>query len=109
MAQSTNKDLIYLSATEALQLFKEKKLSPVDVLKAQIERIEALNGKVNCITYKHFDSALEQARESESRYVKGNPRPLEGITTAIKDENEVEGCCNGEEVWLQIGRWANAN
>jgi amidase len=87
----SNEELCYLSATEALQLFKEKKLSPVDVLKAQIERIEALNGKVNCITYKHFDSALEQARESESRYLKGNPRPLEGITMAIKDENEVEG------------------
>ena len=59
---------------------------PVDLLKAQVKRIEALNSKVNCITYEHFDEALKEAKQSEDRYRRGDARPLEGITVAIKDD-----------------------
>ncbi|UCE64743.1 MAG: amidase [Nitrospirota bacterium] len=84
-------ELAYMPAEEALKRFKAKKLSPVEVLKEQISRIEALNNKVNCITYKHFDEAMKSAKASEARYVKGTPRALEGVTVAIKDENQVKG------------------
>ena len=67
-------------------MFRAKKASPVDLLKAQIERIEALNSKINCITDAHFDEARKEARESEARYRRGEARPLDGITVAIKDE-----------------------
>ena len=88
---SSDIELAYMPAEEAIKLFKAKKLSPVDVLKAQIRRIEALNSKVNCITYRHFDEAMEAAKISEARYMRGNPRPLEGVTVGIKDENDVKG------------------
>ena len=84
-------DLVYLSAAEALKLFREKKLSPVELLNAQIQRIESLNDRVNCIAYPHFEDALVSARESEQRYVKGNPLPLDGIPCAIKDDADVKG------------------
>ncbi|MFH1135074.1 MAG: amidase [Pseudomonadota bacterium] len=84
-------DLCYKSASELLKLFKEKQLSPVELLKSQISQIEKENSKLNCITYKHFDQAMGQAKESEKRYQNGNPRALEGITCAIKDENDVMG------------------
>ena len=42
--------------------------------------------KVNCITDEHFDQALKEAQQSEDRYRRGDARPLEGITVAIKDE-----------------------
>ncbi len=67
-------------------MFRARKASPVDLLKAQIKRIEALNPKVNCITYEHFDQAMKEAQQSEDRYRRGDARPLEGITVAIKDE-----------------------
>ena len=67
-------------------MFRARKASPVDLLKAQIKRIEALNSKINCITYEHFDQALKEAQQSEDRYRRGDARPLEGITVAIKDE-----------------------
>ena len=51
-------------ASELRKLFALKKLSPVELLKAQIDRIEALNGLVNCITFRHFDEALKAAAES---------------------------------------------
>ncbi|MBO0763112.1 MAG: amidase [Hyphomicrobiaceae bacterium] len=85
------KDPVYSPATELLARFRERKLFPMEVLEAQIERIEALNDKVNCITYKHYDEARTAARESERRYRLGNPRPLEGITVAVKDEYQTKG------------------
>ena len=78
--------LSYASVDDLIALFRAGKASPVDLLEAQIARIEALNSKINCITYAHFDQARDEAKQSEDRYRKGNPRPLDGITVAIKDE-----------------------
>ncbi len=79
-------EMVYQSASKLLELFKAKKLSPVEVLEAQIERFEEVGEVINAVTYTHFDEAMEAARESEQRYVDGNPRPLEGITVGMKDE-----------------------
>ena len=80
-------ELIYMSATELIGKFKSKKLSPVEVLEAQIERWGDIGDQVNCVTYTHFDDARTAAKESEKRYANGNPRPLEGITVGVKDEH----------------------
>ncbi|WP_157019247.1 amidase [Mesorhizobium xinjiangense] len=84
-------DPTYLPATELLKRFRDGDLAPSDVLEAQIKRIEELNDKVNCITYRHFDEARAAAQESDKRYKDKNPRSLEGITVAVKDEYEVKG------------------
>jgi amidase len=78
--------LCYASVEDLMAMFRAGKASPVDLLKAQIKRVEALNSKINCITYEHFDQALKEAQQSEARYRRGDARPLEGITVAIKDE-----------------------
>lgn len=86
-----NNELVYLPAAEILKLYQEKKLSPVEMLNAHIQQIEAHNEKVNCIVQEHFDEALTAAKESEERYMNGNPRALEGIPCAIKDDAQVNG------------------
>lgn len=78
--------LCYASVDELKAMFKARKASPVDLLKAQIKRIETFNPKVNCITYEHFEQATKEAKESEARYRRGDARPLEGITVAVKDD-----------------------
>ena len=78
--------LSYASVDELVALFKAGKASPVDLLKAQIRRIETHNESVNCITDAHFDQAMKEAEASEARYRRAEARPLEGITVAIKDE-----------------------
>jgi amidase len=78
--------LCYASVDKLKAMFQAGKASPVDLLKAQIKRIEALNSKVNCITYTHFDQAMKEAEESEARYRRGEARALEGITVALKDD-----------------------
>jgi len=61
-------DLCYMSATEALALFRARKLSPVELMKAVIARAGAVNKKVNAFTFTHFDEALDLAlRKSEQR------------------------------------------
>jgi amidase len=84
-------ELCYMSAAELLPLFKARKLSPVEVLKAQIARYKAVNEMVNCVTYTHFDSAMKRATESEKRWRNGTARALEGITCGIKDEHHDVG------------------
>ncbi len=87
----TQEEVCFLPATELLRLFRAQEISPVDVLKVQIARIEALNPSINAITIKHYKEALVQAKESEKRYQQDNPRPLEGLTCAIKDDVDVKG------------------
>ena len=88
-----NLDLCYMTATEAVAAFKAHTLSPVELLKAIIARCQQLEPKVNALTYTYFDRALEQAKAAESEYTRrgGEPRPLEGVTVAIKDFHPVKG------------------
>jgi len=87
----TGEDLAYLPASVQLELFHSRQLSPVDVLEAQIAQYEQHNDQVNAVTYTHFDKARTEARESEQRWRRGDPRPLEGITCALKDEHHEKG------------------
>jgi aspartyl-tRNA(Asn)/glutamyl-tRNA(Gln) amidotransferase subunit A len=82
-----------MPATEALRLFRERALSPVELLRALIDRAEAVEPPVNAFGDTYFDEALEQARKAESRYAGARPRPraLEGIPVAIKEETPISG------------------
>lgn len=85
-------DLCYLPATGALQAFKKKSLSPVELLEAQIQRAEEIEPKINAFTYKHFDEALDGARWAETKYTLGKrTRALEGLGVGIKDESYIKG------------------
>jgi amidase len=88
----SDQDLCYLTATEALALFKKKKLSPVELMQATIARAEKLQPKLKPFTYTYFDQALERAREAEAKYAKGaRTGALEGLPIGIKDESFIAG------------------
>jgi Asp-tRNA(Asn)/Glu-tRNA(Gln) amidotransferase A subunit family amidase len=91
MVPAVSDRLEYLAAYRLLGLFRKKELSPVDVLRAQIARIESCGDRINAFTHRHFDEALKAAKESEARYQRGGARPLEGITVAVKDEYDKKG------------------
>ena len=79
-------ELIWLSAAELLDAYRTKRLSPVDVTAAVLERIEALNGELNCFCLVDAEGALDQARASEQRWQDGAPAGrLDGVPTMIKD------------------------
>src|SRR5882672_11061033 len=82
--QDAHVDLCYLSAFDALRMFRHRELSPVELMQAVIDRCESVNPKVNALTYTYFDRALREAREAEQRYAHPGyePRPLAGIPLA---------------------------
>ena len=98
--------LAYLPAHEQLARFRDKTLSPVEVLQAQIAQIDATDGTINAISCRHFDEALAAARASEARYQSGHARRLEGITVALKDEYDKKGWTTtaGSKVAEQVAR-----
>lgn len=89
---STAADLCYLSAHEALELFRARKLSPVELMEAVIARAERVNPRINAFADTYFDEAMAAAKRSEARYAKGGrTRPLEGIPLAVKDVHRLKG------------------
>lgn len=85
-------DLCYLPAHRALDLFRARKLSPVELMRATIARAERVDRRLKAFTYRYFDEAMDLARKAERRYAAGGrPRPLEGLAVAIKDESYITG------------------
>lgn len=86
-------DLAYLSATDALSLFKQKALSPVELTKAVIARADATEPEINAFSYRYFEEAIQQAQQAETRYMgKGDPpAPLDGLCVAVKDSGHIAG------------------
>ncbi|MFF5209295.1 amidase [Streptosporangium sp. NPDC000396] len=91
-------DLAYLPATEALRRFRDRTLSPVELMTEVIKRTEAVEPHVNAFTERMFDEALAAARQAEDRYAgKGEPpRPLEGLAVAAKEEQPIAGRTHSE-------------
>ena len=79
-------DLCALSATDLLALYRKKKVSPVEVTRAALERIEKLNPVLNAFCFLDSDSSLKAAKQSEKRWLKGAPQGLlDGVPASIKD------------------------
>ena len=78
-------DLCSLSASELVEKFRTKALSPVEVARAVAKRIESLNPVLNAFNL--VSATIEEdARASEARWMKGQPRGLlDGVPTSIKD------------------------
>ena len=87
----TADDLCYLTAREALNHFARGTLSPVDLMSALLDRIEAVNSLINAFGDCYFDEARSEAREAERRWRSGTARALEGIPVAVKDAQNVAG------------------
>src|SRR4051812_1925087 len=79
-------ELIYMSARRQLALYKKRKLSPIEVLESQIKRTAEVNPKINAVTFFHWRGARTAAKNSENRYLRDEPLPLDGVTVAIKDQ-----------------------
>jgi aspartyl-tRNA(Asn)/glutamyl-tRNA(Gln) amidotransferase subunit A len=91
MADSPN-DPARLSASELLTLYRRKQLSPVEVVKATLARIERFNGTVNAYCHQDAEGALSAARASERRWMAGSPMgAADGVPIGVKDNIAVAG------------------
>src|ERR1700741_4383201 len=79
-------DLAFTPATELAALIRAKKLSPVELTRATLDRIARVNPVVNAFCTITAEPALAAAREAERALMKGDVRgPLHGIPFSIKD------------------------
>jgi aspartyl-tRNA(Asn)/glutamyl-tRNA(Gln) amidotransferase subunit A len=84
--------LCFLSAAELAPLIRHRTVSPVDIVKAHLERIEALNDSLRAYLYIAAEQALAAARAAEIDIMAGGYRgPLHGIPVAYKDIYDVAG------------------
>ncbi len=91
----TATDLCYLSLTEAAELVRTRRTSPVDLVRAVLDRAEKVNPRLNAFISLMADEALAAARAAEAEIIGGNWRgPLHGIPLSVKDIFAVAGVPN---------------
>ena len=85
-------ELCYTPATELARRIRAKKISPVDVVKNSLARIDAVNPRLNCFCFVYPEEALRKARDAEAAVTAGKPLgPLHGLPIAIKDLTPTKG------------------
>jgi aspartyl-tRNA(Asn)/glutamyl-tRNA(Gln) amidotransferase subunit A len=83
---SMTDELHFHSVAQLAALIRKRKLSPVELTKALLERITALEPQLNAFVTVTADLALKQARRAEREIGKGDYRgPLHGIPFGLKD------------------------
>lgn len=85
-------DLAWTPATELEGLIRSKALSPLELTRAVLERIERLNPRLNAVCTLTADAALEAARAAEQAVMRGGELgPLHGLPFSIKDLSATRG------------------
>src|SRR5256884_687822 len=93
-----NTDLACATIEEIGKLFRKRKLSPVELSKLMLSRIEQINPKINAYLNVTAELALAQAKKAESELLaplgrKGHRDrgPLHGIPISLKDNINTKG------------------
>ena len=85
-------ELAWLDLAAASQLVQKRKVSPVELTRACLDRIERLNPRLNAFITVTAESAMKDAQTAEAEIARGNWRgPLHGIPLALKDLVETAG------------------
>ena len=76
----------FLTITEASALIERRALSPVELTRAFLDRIAAIDPQLNAYLLVTADHAMEQAHAAEAEIMAGRYRgPMHGIPYALKD------------------------
>jgi aspartyl-tRNA(Asn)/glutamyl-tRNA(Gln) amidotransferase subunit A len=79
-------DVAFMPATRLLALYRNRQLSPVEVIDQTLRRLETYESAINAFVLYDPEIALSMARASEARWHKGEPQGLlDGVPVALKD------------------------
>lgn len=85
-------ELLGLTLIELTERLRTKQVSPVELMDATLERIDATHAKLNAVVAMHDrDSLRRAAKLAETRIQRGEARPLEGVPLGVKDLEDAEG------------------
>jgi aspartyl-tRNA(Asn)/glutamyl-tRNA(Gln) amidotransferase subunit A len=80
------------SAIQLVQAYSRGELSPLEVARASLERIETWEPRIHAMYRVHREAALEQARASESRWRSRRPlSPIDGVPVTLKENIYTQG------------------
>ncbi len=83
---SVSDDILYMPASELVGRYRDRSLSPVDVTRATLDRISAIDERTNAYVVVDSESAMEAAQASEKRWRDGKPMGLvDGVPCSVKD------------------------
>jgi aspartyl-tRNA(Asn)/glutamyl-tRNA(Gln) amidotransferase subunit A len=78
-------DLFNLTVSEAHDLLSQRQISAVELTQAVLDRIAAVDARVNAYVTLTVERALAEARIADERIARGDAGPLTGIPACIKD------------------------
>ena len=85
------KELLFKSGKELKKLIKKKEISPVELTKLSLNRIEETEPKINAFFSIMHEQAISKAKEIESKVLKNEELGLlGGLPTSIKDLEPVK-------------------
>jgi Asp-tRNA(Asn)/Glu-tRNA(Gln) amidotransferase A subunit family amidase len=88
----TDSDLAWTPAHKLRAMVASKAVSPVELTRLALRRIEQHNGRVNAFLTVIGDQAIDAARRAEQAVIRGESLgPLHGIPVSIKDLEGVAG------------------
>ena len=83
---SPSTDLAFMTIADAGRRIEKKRLSPVELTTALIDRAKALDPQLNAYLLPSFERALDQAGDAEREIAAGRYRgPMHGVPFALKD------------------------
>jgi Asp-tRNA(Asn)/Glu-tRNA(Gln) amidotransferase A subunit family amidase len=92
ISSGSEEDLCFTPALELRDMIRKKSISPVEVSKAFLHRIERINSMINAYCTVVPDSALQSARKAEDAIMRGHEiGPLHGVPVSIKDNTVTRG------------------
>lgn len=85
-------ELLRLSATQQANLIRQRSISSLELMQAQLDRIAAVNPRINAAVEIFADRAIAEARAADDAIARNQARgPLHGVPFSIKDSIELAG------------------
>ncbi|RPH77307.1 MAG: amidase, partial [Candidatus Rokuibacteriota bacterium] len=86
-------ELCFAPASELVSLYRRRKVSPLEVVRAVLERIETVNPRLNAYCTVAGEQAVAAARKATAAIGKKGARlgPLHGVPVSIKDLTPTKG------------------
>lgn len=101
-------ELTELTALQLVDGYRKGEFSPVEVVRAALQRAEEIQPSVNAFVRLTADEALKRARESAERWQRGEPAGLlDGVPVTVKDILLMRGgpTRKGSNTVRVEGRW----
>lgn len=95
-----------MSAMALARMIRQREVSPVEVVREHIERIDAVNPAINAVVAERFEAALDEARAAETRVMREPPEdlpPLLGLPYTAKEYIMAKGMPLTAGIWSRRG------